>query len=417
MMQDESQQQSSKARAFFARVVLVIMLVGISFGAGLIVGQLKQTPLPTSILPFNSINLSGQTVPSSFSLIEDVWKRIHTQYVYNDKLDDSQLIYGAIRGMLGAVGDPYSVFFNPQESKDFLETVNGQFDGIGAEVGMRDSQLTIIAPLKDSPAERSGLKAADQITTIDSVSTKGMTLEEAVSKIRGLRGTNVVLGIARQNGEQKIFSITITRETIKVPSMKWEMKDGNIAAISFFQFSERSPQDFQKIVEEIQRADTRGIILDLRNNPGGYLSAAVDIAGWFLPKNQIVVTEDFGRENTEEHTTKGPATLQNMPLVVLINKGSASASEILAGALLDNRQVPLIGEKSFGKGSVQQLDSLSGGSSLKITVARWLTPSGRSIQEQGIDPTITVKQNESSKEDDQLNKALDTIMELIRNQD
>lgn len=416
-MQDESQQQSSKARAFFARVVLVIMLVGISFGAGLIVGQLKQTPLPTSILPFNSINLSGQTVPSSFSLIEDVWKRIHTQYVYNDKLDDSQLIYGAIRGMLGAVGDPYSVFFNPQESKDFLETVNGQFDGIGAEVGMRDSQLTIIAPLKDSPAERSGLKAADQITTIDSVSTKGMTLEEAVSKIRGLRGTNVVLGIARQNGEQKIFSITITRETIKVPSMKWEMKDGNIAAISFFQFSERSPQDFQKIVEEIQRADTRGIILDLRNNPGGYLSAAVDIAGWFLPKNQIVVTEDFGRENTEEHTTKGPATLQNMPLVVLINKGSASASEILAGALLDNRQVPLIGEKSFGKGSVQQLDSLSGGSSLKITVARWLTPSGRSIQEQGIDPTITVKQNESSKEDDQLNKALDTIMELIRNQD
>jgi carboxyl-terminal processing protease len=289
--------------------------------------------------------------------------------------------------------------------------MQGEFGGIGAEVSSRKKIITIISPLENSPAKRAGLQPLDQILKIDDKSTENLNVDEAVSLIRGQKGTEVKLLIMRE-GFDKPKEFKIIRDTIKIPVLKWQMKD-NVAHIQLFQFTENVTEEFNKIVPEITKANPKGIILDLRGNPGGYLEAAVELAGWFMPGGKLIVTEDFGDSKKIEHrTSNGYQDLEKYPLVVLIDAGSASASEILAGALRDNKGVKLVGTKSFGKGSVQQLDNLTGGSSLKITIAKWLTPGGKNIMHDGLEPDekVELKQEDLDKnQDPQFNKALEML--------
>lgn len=355
-----------------------------------------------------------------FSLFWEAWNLLKKDYVNPEKFSNTQdLIYGAISGMVQSLGDPYTVFMKPEESKRFEEDVKGEFEGIGIEIGVKDGQLQVISPLEGTPAQKAGIRAGDKILKINGTSTADITVDEAVSIIRGKGGTKVTLEILRYGWESpKDFELV--RSVIKIPSLKWELKetsDGEkIAYIRLYHFSEKAGYDFSQAVMEILSSSAKKIVLDLRDNPGGYLEVSQDIAGWFLEKGQLVVTEDFGDEREkQEYKAEGAAALLSYPTVVLINEGSASASEILAGALRDNRDILLIGEKSFGKGSVQELQNLNGGGSLKITIAKWLTPKGELIAEKGLEPDIKVERTEEDYKQDkdpQLDKALEIIKEM-----
>jgi len=283
------------------------------------------------------------------------------------------------------------------------------------EIGIKKCQLQVIAPLEGTPAQKAGLRAGDKIIKVDDTLTADITVDEAVNLIRGPKGTEVTLTIYREEWETT-KEIKIVRGVIEVPSLKWEIIDENIAYLKLYQFSEKASFDFSKAAIEILESPCQKIILDLRNNPGGYLEIAQEISGWFLERGQIVVIEDFGAgEEQKVYKAQGNTSLAEYPTVILINQGSASGSEILAGALRDNRGIKLIGEQSFGKGSVQELERLKGGSSLKITVANWLTPKGELITDVGLEPDIKVEITEEDYEegrDPQLDKAIEVIQKL-----
>jgi len=383
-------------------VSLIIFLIGTGFSAGYFFGKFQVTcPVckPEKI---------------DFSLFWESWKVLEEKFVDHSKLDVQKMIYGAVSGMVKSLGDPYTIFLNPEETKKFREDVRGTFEGIGAEIGIKKGQLLIIAPLEGTPAQRAGLRSGDKILKINDISSTDLTIEEAVTLIRGLKGTEVILTIFRE-GWDKSKEIKIIRDTILVPSLKWELKNQDIAYIKIYQFSEKASLDFMLAAIEILNSPTKKIILDLRDNPGGYLEVAQDIAGWFLERGDIVAIEDFGsKHEKKEYKAEGPSRFLEYPVVILINQGSASGSEILAGALRDNRQIKLIGEKSFGKGSVQELEELREGSSLKITVAKWLTPKGDTITDKGLETDIKVEMTEEDYEQDkdpQLDKAIEIINE------
>lgn len=348
----------------------------------------------------------------NFSLFWTAYQNLKNKFVEPEKITEQKVLYGAISGMAKSLEDPYTVFFNPEEAERFEQELSGFFDGIGIELGIKKGQLTIIAPLEGTPAQKAGLRPGDKIVKIGDKETAEMTTEEAVSLIRGAKGTQVSLTIYRQSWrETKEFKIT--RDTIKIPSLKWELKNDDIAYIHIYNFSQNLPADFNRTAMEILNSPARKIILDLRNNPGGYLEIAQDIAGWFLEKDKVVVIEDFGqKKERKQYKTNGNASLSQYPIVILINEGTASAAEILAGALRDNSGVVLIGEKSFGKGSVQEGVVLKDSSYLKITIANWLTPKGVSISEKGLEPDIKIKMTEEDYEeekDPQLDKAIEII--------
>lgn len=347
-----------------------------------------------------------------FSLLWEAWHKLEENYVNPERLDHQKMVYGAISGMVKSIDDPYTLFFSPEETKKFLEDISGSFEGIGIEIGIRKGQLQVIAPLEGTPAQEAGVRAGDKIIKIGETLTMDLTIEEAVSLIRGPKGTELTLTIMRDEWDTpKEFKIK--RDTIEIPSMKWELKENNIAYIKLYHFSEKSHLDFQKLALEILNSSADRIILDLRNNPGGYLERAQNIAGWFLERNQTVVIEDFGSGGKQEiYKAKGNSQLKDFPLVILINQGSASASEILASALRDNRGVKLIGETSYGKGSVQKLEELEDGSSLKVTIANWLSPNGELITDKGLKPDIEVimtDEDYNEQRDPQLDKALEVI--------
>jgi len=314
--------------------------------------------------------------------------------------------------MVKSLDDPYTLFFTPKETKKFLEDIGGSFEGVGMEIGIRKGQLQIIAPIEGTPAQKAGLRAGDKILKIGDVLTMDITIEEAVTLIRGPKGTEVSLTVLR-NEWDATKEFKIKRDVIEIPSMKLEMKVDNIAYIRLYHFSERSHLDFQEIALEVLSSPADRIILDLRNNPGGYLERAQNIAGWFLEKGQTVVIEDFGQgQEQEAYKAKGSAGLIDYPVVILLNQGSASASEILASALRDNRGIEIVGETSYGKGSVQKLEDLSDGSSLKVTIANWLTPNGDLITDKGLEPDFEVEITEEDYEqerDPQLDKAIEII--------
>jgi carboxyl-terminal processing protease len=373
----------------------VAILIGGGFYGGFFYGKLQ-----CKVCPPEDID---------FSLFWEAYHKLQEKFVDKSKIDPKQIIYGAISGMVKSLGDPYTVFLTPEETKRFVEDVKGTFEGVGMEIGIKKGQLQVIAPLEGTPAFRAGLKAGDKILKINDTPTTDLTLEEAVSMIRGPKGTKVRLTIYRE-GWEKEKEIEIVRDVIEVPSMKWEEKDG-IIYIKIYQFTEKASLDFAKAAIEILKLPSRKIVLDLRDNPGGYLEVAQDIAGWFLEKGKTVVIEEFANGERKEYKSEGPSYFSDYKIVVLINGGTASGAEILAGALRDNLGILLIGEKSFGKGSVQELERLREGS-LKITIAKWLTPSGKQISDIGLEPDEVVKMPEGEERDLQLERAIEILKSL-----
>jgi len=405
-----------RAFAFF----FILFLIGAAFWSGYERGK-QFSPLggteAESILPPDEaiiLNKTSQDKTVDFSLFWKVWGLLKDKYVDNQKLDAHALFYGAIKGMLAATGDPYTTFFDPKENAAFQEDISGTFEGIGAEMGMQNEVLTVIAPLEGMPAEKAGLLAGDKIIKIDGQTTGNMSLDEAVSKIRGAKGSEVKLTIFR-NGDEESRDITVKRDVILVKSVRFEMKENAIAYIRISRFGDDTEREFQGAVRQTLDKKAQGLVVDVRNNPGGFLETAVDLASTMLPSGTVVVMEENGAGERKEIKSRGGDVLSRIPTIVLINEGSASASEILAGALKDNRDnVTLIGKKSFGKGSVQELISVSKDTAVKITVARWLTPLGHQINTVGIAPDIEVNMTRDdldNKRDPQLDKALEILKE------
>ncbi|MDO8524030.1 MAG: S41 family peptidase [bacterium] len=365
-----------------------------------------------SILKTTPANISeglGVNDKVDFSIFWEAWRRLESNYIDKQKIDYKKMVYGATEGMVKAIGDPYTTYFTPSQTESFNEELNGQYEGVGMVVGIKDEQLTVVSPFKGTPAEQAGLKAGDKILKIGDVFTKDITIEEAVKIIKGKPGTLVKLLIQRTDWpEPKEFSLK--RDTIKIPTLELTKKDGGVAVIKIYQFNKILPSEFQTAANDILNLGDKKIIIDLRDNPGGYLEVAQEIAGWFLDRDQLVVTQSQVQgEEKKQYLSQGPSTFVNYPMVVLINEGSASASEILAGALRDNRQIKLVGAKSFGKGSVQEQIDLSDKSSLKVTIAKWFTPNGTSLDKNGLDPDFLVPSNATSSLDAQMDKAIEMI--------
>jgi len=393
-------------------ILVVVLAIGI-FGGGFWFGK-NSKPSVERVTGIQNLEL-GKTGVVDFALFWDVWTKVQEEFVNRSKLDYQKMAYGAISGMLGALDDPYTVFFPPEENKAFSQSMQGNLEGIGAEIGNRKGVITIVAPLKDSPAMKAGLKAGDKVYKIDDKIAEGLSVEEAVNLIRGPKGTEVALAILR-DGWTEVKEFKITRAVINVPIVKLDMKqvgDKKIAHLALYQFTDNSVAEFEKAIQEILASDAKGLVLDLRGNPGGYLESAVEMASWFLPEGQVVVSEDFGDGKKEDHKSFGINKLGSFPTVILIDQGSASASEILAGALRDNLKIQLVGEKSFGKGSVQKLENMSKGTSLKVTVAKWLTPSGHCIAEQGLEPDVKIEYTAADAENG-LDPQLDKASELLK---
>ncbi len=391
-------------------VTSIIIALAVGFTGGF---YFKGTRIEAPVLRDLINREVGQPEKVDFSTFWDVWNLLNTRYVDKDDFNTQDLVYGAINGLVGAVGDPYTVFLEPKESEEFAQQIKGSFSGVGIEIGLRDNVLTVIAPIKDTPAARAGLLAGDKIIKIDDKSTEGMKLNEAVQLIKGKRGTEVVLTIARKGAENK--EVPIVRDNIKIPTISWELLDDNTAYLELFVFNRNVDSEFKKAAEEIVKSNADRIILDLRNNPGGLLDSAINIASYFLGADQIVTIEKFGDGTENIFRTRPNGQLKDYPVIILINKGSASASEILAGALNDNRGVTLVGETSFGKGSVQEIAELAKKASLKITIAKWLTPNGISINDNGIEPDIRVEisgEDIENSRDPQLDKARELIKNL-----
>lgn len=414
-------QQNNKKSAFrkHFKVFVVVVLICASFYAGIFYSQYRASRADKSNVLENLLAEShrkDQPRDVDFDLFWEAWNLINDKYVDPGKIDKNKMIYGAISGMVKSLGDPFSGFMNPEESRQFSEDMQGTFEGIGTEIGIKNEILTIIAPLEGTPADRAGLKAGDMIIKIDNTVTTDMSVDEAVSKIRGPKGTEVKLTILREkNGDPK--EIAITRDTINVKSVKTEFKDGNIAVMRISRFGDDTNLEVTRAAYEILNRKASGIVVDLRNNPGGYLETAVDVASKFTPRDEPVVLEEDRGGNKKEYKSRGGDLLSGIPIVVLVNSGSASASEILAGALRDDLGAKLVGSKTFGKGSVQQLEKLTGGSSLRLTIARWLTPNGEYIMEKGIEPDVKVDLSDedyNSNRDPQMEKALETLKEKIK---
>jgi len=343
----------------------------------------------------------------NFATFWKAWNLIQEKYV--GQVDTQKQIYGAISGMVNAVGDPYTVFMEPSTIKSFMEDLAGEIQGIGAEISTKDKQIVVVSPLTGSPAEKAGLKPGDAILKIDSKTTEGLSVEEAVAKIRGRAGTTVTLTIKRDDSNEP-KEIKIVREKITIKSVEWQMKEDNIAYIKVSQFGDDTTRLMEEASEAIRQKNPKAVVLDLRRNPGGYLDSAVDMIGIFTDKGTVAVKEKDKSGDIQEEKTKNDPILKNIKLIVLTDEGSASASEIVAGALQDLGIAKLVGEKTFGKGSVQSLEDLGDGASLKITIAEWLTPKNRAINHQGIEPDVKVGLTEDDAKagrDPQLEKALE----------
>ncbi len=401
-------------------ILLSLFLLSAAFGAGMIFAQKNEFIKSASVKEAayaGKIYNKYVTAPANkltqdvdFNLFWDVWDQLQDKYVDKDKLDDKKMFYGALRGLVDSIGDPYTVFMEPKEAKEFSDDLAGTFEGIGAEIGKKDEIITIVAPLAGMPAEKAGLQAGDKIYAVDGQSTAGFAIEEAVSKIRGAKGTEVVLTIFRK-GFEKTKDFKIIRQTIFIKSVKTKMRDDKIFVITITNFNGDTSELFKNAAREAVEKNPQGIILDLRNNPGGYLETSIDVASEWVDQG-FIVTEQFSDEKKNEYSHRGRARLKDFPTVVLVNQGSASASEIVSGALKDTGKAVIVGMKTFGKGSVQTLEDMKDGSSVKITVAKWLTPKGYNINDQGISPDIEVdlsQEDYDKNADPQMDKAVEIL--------
>lgn len=408
---DESRELRTKTSQPLLGIGLAVLLATATFFSGLHIGN--DTRLEANLFSF----LSRETqADNSVDMSEfwRVWNLLDEKFVTSSTTEPrstEEKIQGAISGLVKSYGDPYTIYLPPDDAALFEEDISGNFSGVGMEVGIREDMVTIIAPLPKSPAEKAGLLAGDTLVRINEQSTEGMSIDEAVRLIRGEQGTEVKLTIFRK-GEEEFRDITVVRDTISIPTSKTEVRDDTFI-ISLYSFNALSEAEMQNALREYVRSGKKNLILDLRGNPGGYLQSAVSIASYFLPLGKTVVRESFGGGAHEEVYRSSGKELGNAAphkIVVLVDGGSASASEILAGALQEHKVATIIGAQTFGKGSVQELLKLDDGASLKVTIARWLTPNGVSISEGGLTPDIVVERTPDDRvagKDPQLDAALD----------
>lgn len=403
---------------FIGLAVLVL-----TFGAGY-----KTATLGIGSGFVTSTSLTGKVPVKSpqadFSLFWDVWERLNRYFLDKKALDGQKMVYGAISGLVSSLGDPYTVFLPPEQNKEAKDELGGKFEGIGAQLGVKDKKIVVVAPLKGAPADTAGLKPGDWIVKVDSKDTSGWTLPEAVSKIRGPKGSSVLLNILHKDASKSV-DIKVERDTIKVASVEWEVKNVKcqnstecvqVAYLKLSRFGDQTTDEWNKAVGEInlklkaQNSNIRGLIFDLRNNPGGYLSGSVFIASEFLKDGTIVIQESASG-GKQTYSVDRIGKLIETPLVVLINKGSASASEIVAGALQVRGRAKLVGETTFGKGSIQEAQELPGGAGIHITTAKWLLPNNKWINGNGVDPDFKVVNDESMPDEDlQLEKAIEILL-------
>lgn len=404
-------QQIRKILALFFTAV-VVFSAGFFAGGGSLAVSFKGKPKVTID---RTLPVSHQDI--DFSLFWRVWDRLSESYFDKEKLDSANMVYGAISGMVSAVGDPYTVFLSPEENKLVEDDLEGNFDGVGIQIGFRGTQLAVIAPLPGTPAEEAGVKAGDFIVGIKDekkdvdMGTVGITLPEAVKAIRGPAGSKVTLMLLREGVDDPI-EVEIKRASIDVPSviLSFVGDDSEIARIQILKFGGSTNGEWDKTIKDIvKNQKVKYVIVDVRNNPGGFLQGSVDIASEFVDSGKTVVIQEMANGKREEFTAMGLSRLKGYPTVMLVNKGSASASEILAGALRDIRGLKLIGETTFGKGTIQEPQELDGGAGLHITIAKWLTPKGTWVNEKGLDPDIKVEDNPDTAEDEQLQKAIDYL--------
>jgi carboxyl-terminal processing protease len=400
------------SRRYAVKSVAVGAFIFAVFATGFLIGSGTSNRASASFVEQGTISLNTPLFTSVKQKIDEkfvFWKSSSTLPT------TKELEYGMIRGYVESFKDPYTVFFPPKEAKSFAENVKGSFGGVGMTVGMKDGNIVVIAPLKDSPSMKAGIKAGDVIVAVDGTSTIGMSSEDAVSMIRGELDTKVKITVIHP-GEKSTKDITIVRKEIKIPTLDIEKKDKTFI-IKLYNFSAESPELFRNAVNEFIKSGYSRMVIDLRGNPGGYLDAAVNMASYFLKDGQVVVSEKQGKSETVlNHRSTGIAGIPaGTKVVVLVDGGSASASEILSGALKDHGIAKIVGTKTFGKGSVQELINLDGGASLKVTVAKWYTPNGVNISEFGITPDVEVTATSSLKAKDgtirdlQLEKALEIV--------
>lgn len=408
--------------------ILILIIVALSSGVGYQLG-FKHAGGEKSLGISSSASITGKSNPKStaadFSLFWDVWDRLSHTYLRKNEMDPQKMVYGAISGMVASLGDPYTVFLPPEQNKDAKDDLGGKFSGIGAQLGVDQKKIVVIAPLKDSPAEKAGLKPGDWIVKVDNQITSNWTLPEAVTKIRGEKGSKVTLSVMHKDASSS-SDLVVVRDDIKVNSVEWEVKKfqmvndkvqiktkdeicdscSSALYLRLSRFGDQTNDEWSKAVGEIEATlatdsahMVNGLVFDLRNNPGGYLSGSVFIASEFLGDG-TVVTQESASGAQQKYTVNRQGTLLKIPLIVLINKGSASASEIVAGALHDRGRARLVGETSFGKGTVQDAQDLGSGAGIHITTAKWLLPSGKWINGSGIEPDVKIELDDKKPDED-----------------
>lgn len=385
---------SPRLKSITDKLLILTILIAV-FASGYRLGEKKMRTAPrTPEYNYKVQNLEeGNTRNLDFSLFWEAWNRLEDEYVDKKKLDPKVLYYGAIKGMVAAAGDTYTFFLTPEENAESKRDLEGKFFGIGAELGLRNGTIVVVTPLKNSPAQKAGVRPGDIVSKVDGKSTANWTLFEAVSKIRGEKGTKVVLTMLREGAEDEM-DIAITRGEIDVPFVEVEY-EGNVAIIELSRFGDHTNDLWDGIVDTIVKKRAQGavtgIVLDMRGNPGGLLQSAIHVSSEFLDKDAVIVKQEYADRDPEVFTATRKGRLVGMPVVILQNKGSASASEIVAGALRDNIGTRIVGENSFGKGTVQAAEELSKGAGIHITISKWVLPKGSWIHETGIKPDVAIK--------------------------
>jgi len=406
--------------------IFVFILMFISFVSGVYTGEMesspgkdiinnKNRPLSITVGSSSQKNISSNELTDSekeidFELYWELWNTLKDDYVDGEEIKDKDLFYGSLEGMASALNDPYTLFMDPEDAEKFENGLNGTFEGIGCEVGIRDEALTVIAPLDGSPAEKAGLLSGDKIIAVEDEPTIDMSIDESVKKIRGEKGKEVTLTVYRESKDET-FDVDIVRDEIYIKSLKTEMREDDIFVLDINNFNEDTLKLFNEAVNKIKENNPKGVILDLRNNPGGFLDTSVEVSSEWVEDGKIV-SEVFSTGREKNYYARGKASLKDYSTIVLVNGGSASASEIVAGALQDYDKATIVGEKTFGKGSVQSLEKLSDGSSVKITIAKWKTPNGNYINDDGITPDKEVEysfEDFKANNDVQLKKAVEIL--------
>jgi carboxyl-terminal processing protease len=367
---------------FLALFVLMVLLIVGTFAGGFYTSGILFQPKP------NQVNDGAPAeFRDSMPVFWEAWNIIQSDF-YKQPLDPTTMTYGAISGMVDALGDPHTAFVDPQIAKRINEDLSGSFEGIGATVEMNGGRLTIVAPIKDTPAFKAGLKAGDVVLKVNDTVIQNMTVDEAIALIRGPKGSTVTLTI--QRGSQPAFTVNIVRDTIAIPEVESRMLDNNIAYVRLNEFSATAPDDLRAALQQLLAQHPKALIFDLRNNPGGFLDAAVKIASEFIKQGNVVLIEKFKNGDQQEYKTDSGGVATDIPMVLLVNEGSASASEILSGALKDYKRATIIGTTTYGKGSVQTPHQLSDGSQLRVTIAHFFSPQDHEIDGVGITPDIQV---------------------------